>query len=453
MPIPATRPPSTPSLGPASAMVCVDQLPDGVLIVDGEGVVQGANQALLMLVERTREQVLGKRVDELLAEEDVLKMLGSDSLLRQESAHESSIIFSSGSGKPRPLLVSFARRADHAELLLIARAQGEVRNELQDASRWMAVEQERSQALKQATEALEAKQEELERAYLQLQDEVAVRERLENELRLAQKLEAVGQLAAGLAHEINTPMQYIGDNGSFLGSAIEQLSNFATSVRSAADSSASVEAFQQVIEESASTNDIDYLLDEAPRAVEALRTGVEQVSEIVRAMKSFARGDQSEKSPADLNQAIRDTLLVAHGEYKNVLSVVVDLGELPPVTCLISAMNQALLNLIVNATHAIVDAGRSGNGKIYVQSRVAGDSVQISVSDNGCGIPLEIQHRIFDQFFTTKPVGRGTGQGLAITRRIVIEMHGGTITFDSEAGSGSTFHIWIPIEPHERASS
>ncbi|MFZ5889675.1 MAG: PAS domain-containing sensor histidine kinase [Myxococcota bacterium] len=441
--------------------VLIDKLPDGVLIIDRAGTVREANQAFLRLIGRTRSEVVGVSVEDLIADQDVLRLLGSQSFLAEASAEESSIIFACGDGRPMPLLVSFARPEQDSTTVLVARAHGEVRNELQDASRWMAVEQERSQELRRARDALEAKnaalsatQIELEHAYAKLQDEVATRERLENELRLAQKLEAVGALAAGLAHEINTPMQYIGDNGSFLGSAIQQLATFAAAARDAYQHDFSIDQLRERVERAAADNDIDYLLEEAPRAVSALRDGVEQVSKIVRAMKSFARADQAEKLPADLNQAIRDTLLVAHGEYKHVLSVETELGELPHVTCVVSALNQVFLNLIVNAVHAVVDAQRGEAGKIRIRSRVPNDDpsvVEISICDNGCGIPEVIRHRVFDQFFTTKQVGRGSGQGLAIVRRIVVEGHGGSINFESRVGEGTTFVIRIPIEAGDTA--
>lgn len=443
---------------PSSSTVQLDRFPDGVLVVDTTGTIRDVNVPLQALLGRTRDDLVGKRLEQIIAEEDILRLLGSEPFLGQDSVRESSIIFAAGDGRPLPLLASFSRTRQEREVLMVVREHGELRTELQDASRWMAVEQERSQELRLARDALEAKnaalsatQSELENAYRKLQEEVATRERLENELRLAQKLEAVGQLAAGLAHEINTPMQYIGDNGSFLSSAIGQLAAFAGVARALIESGGSLETIRQELERAAEENDLDYVLKEAPHAAASLQDGVDQVSKIVRAMKSFARADQVEKSPADLNQAIRDTLVVARGEYKYVLTVDCEFGEVPAVVCLVSALNQAFLNLIVNAVHAVADAGRGESGKLRVITRQCGDSVEIEISDNGCGIPEAIRHRIFDQFFTTKQVGRGTGQGLGIVRRIIVDMHGGSIRFDSEVGKGTTFYLTVPIEPREQS--
>jgi signal transduction histidine kinase len=163
-------------------------------------------------------------------------------------------------------------------------------------------------------------------------------------------------------------------------------------------------------------------------------------------MKSFARVDQGEMMQADVNQALRDTLIVAQNEYKNIATVETDLGELPPVTCFIGRLNQVFLNLIVNAAHAIADSRREGLGRIRVSSRAVDAMLEVKIADNGCGIPLAIRHRIFEHFFTTKEVGRGTGQGLAIVRSIVVEAHGGSVDFESEINAGTVFTIRIPLE-------
>lgn len=437
----------------SSTTVRLDQLPDGILVVRADGLIVDANTTFLGLVGRAREEVVGRRFEHILAEEDIVRLLGSESFLMQDSVHESSLIFSSMGGEARPLLTSFTRASGAPDILMVVREHGALRAELQDASRWMATEQERSEQARRAHHDLEAKnsvlsatQAELEKAYQKLQEGVTARERLETELRLAHRLEAMGQLAAGLAHEINTPMQYIGDNASFLDCAIAQLANFATAVRRTAVEASSAKEMIACVEESAQQNDLDYVLEETPHAISALRDGVEQVSKIIRAMKSFVRADQVEKAPADLNQALRDTLVVARGEYKHVLSVETEFGDIPAVTCLVSALNQAFLNLIVNAAHAVSEAKRTDGGRLRLTTAQKGDFVEIAFSDNGCGIPEPIQHRIFDQFFTTKPVGLGTGQGLGIVRRIVVEMHGGTVAFKSEPGQGTTFVLTIPIE-------
>jgi signal transduction histidine kinase len=192
--------------------------------------------------------------------------------------------------------------------------------------------------------------------------------------------------------------------------------------------------------------DLDYLRARLPGAVERADDGVHRVATIVRAMREFAHPPSAEKMPVDINQALLSTLVVATNEYKYVAEVKTELAELPPVMCDGGDMNQVFLNLIVNAAHAIVErtGGTGRRGEIRLRTAVEGDHVRISVSDTGPGIPPEVADRIYDPFFTTKDVGRGTGQGLSIARQIVVERHGGSIGFESEPGTGTTFHIRLP---------
>jgi signal transduction histidine kinase len=181
--------------------------------------------------------------------------------------------------------------------------------------------------------------------------------------------------------------------------------------------------------------------------------GIAHVSRIVQALKAFAYQDQEEKVHIDLNRTLQDTLTVAQSEYKTVATVETDLGALPPVRCLPGRLNQVFLNLIVNAAHAITDAKKSALGTLRVRSRAADGWVEVRISDDGCGIPASIQHRLFEQFFTTKEVGRGTGQGLSLARRIIVEAHGGTIAFESTEGVGTTFIVRLPIDAPATAPS
>ena len=252
--------------------------------------------------------------------------------------------------------------------------------------------------------------------------EMQERERIAIELRVAQKLESVGRLAAGIAHEINTPIQYIGDSVLFLQSAFDEL------------------------EKARAEADLEFLSSEIPKAFERTLEGVQRVAGIVRAMKEFAHPGQIEQSAADLNHAIETTLIVARNEYKYTAQVETHLGALPDVICNVGELNQVLLNLIVNAAHAIRESGKDAStGRIGITTERARDQVLIRVSDNGCGIPKENIDKIFDPFFTTKEVGRGTGQGLAIARSIVIDKHCGRIEVQSERGVGTSFILSLPI--------
>ncbi|HVZ31130.1 MAG TPA: ATP-binding protein, partial [Polyangiaceae bacterium] len=331
---------------------------------------------------------------------------------------------------------------------------GRIHRELADASRWVAQEQERAHLLTEARDALSAKiaallsaQSALEQAYSQLKDEIGIRERLERELGAARKLEALGQLSAGVAHEINTPLQYVGDSVHFLGQAFSRITGYLERVAALLEQRPAPtwsEAEAAIIEGRKQAR-LAFLMNEVPQALVACKDGIGQVSNIVQALKAFSHQDQDEKNPDDLNAALRSALVMARHEYKSLAVVREELGTLPLIPCLITQLNQVFLNLIVNAAHAIADAGRPELGTITVRSCVVNGAAEISIADDGCGIPAAIQHKIFEPFFTTKEVGRGTGQGLALARQMVVDRHGGSIEFESEVGKGTVFKIRLPI--------
>jgi signal transduction histidine kinase len=195
--------------------------------------------------------------------------------------------------------------------------------------------------------------------------------------------------------------------------------------------------------------DLDYLIENVPPAIAGAIEGLSRIATIVRSMKEFAHPDQSEKTSSDLNHAIQNTLIIARNEYKYVAELETDFGELPPIQCYLGEINQVVLNLLVNAAHAVSDVVKDSGamGKITVRTRVDGDEVEISIGDSGTGIPAAAREKIFDPFFTTKEVGKGTGQGLAIARSVVVNKHGGTLRFDTECGKGTTFFIRLPVGP------
>ena len=283
----------------------------------------------------------------------------------------------------------------------------------------------------------------------QLVEEMRERERMGIELQLAQKLESVGRLAAGIAHEINTPIQYVGDSVHFLRSAFDDLNQLLDICRQAVDelpAGSEGNALKFAVAEAATRHDLDFLRIEIPRAFERTFDGVERVTNIVKAMKEFAHPDEKEHSPSDLNHALQTTLLVASNEYKYLAKIETDLADLPPVMCNVGELNQVFLNLIVNAAHAIQDAGRDvSTGRIRVSTALDGDAVLIRIRDNGCGVPAENLSKLYDPFFTTKEVGRGTGQGLAITHSILVDKHGGDIGVQSTVGLGTEFTLRLPV--------
>ncbi len=291
---------------------------------------------------------------------------------------------------------------------------------------------------------LEQRSVELEGVLNELRVEVEERKKVELELRQAQKLEAVGRLAAGIAHEINTPIQYVGDSLYFLESCLSSAFALIQTYEAALS-----EEQRAALEEARDLADIEYQQQEGPEAVSRAHEGIRRVADIVKAMKTFAHPERAKKDAMDLNEALRSTLTVTRNEYKYVADVEVELGEVPPVVCHLSSLNQVFLNLIVNAAQAIEDSGgpsTKSRGTIRVKSYCEGDEAIVEISDTGGGIPEDIQTRIFEPFFTTKEVGRGTGQGLAIARNIVVEQHGGSLTFESIVGRGTTFYIRLPLD-------
>jgi signal transduction histidine kinase len=276
----------------------------------------------------------------------------------------------------------------------------------------------------------------LDRANAQIQREALERERMQDELRIAHKLEAVGRLAAGIAHEINTPIQYIADSVHFIGEAFEEMCTAVLSYRQAHAGGAPV---------TDDGLDLPYLEENVPTAVERALNGLDRVATLVRAMMEFGQPSRTEKARADLNRGITATLSVARAEYEDIADIELELGDVPELACHVAELNQVFLQLIINAAHAIAELHASpARGKIRIRTWSDAATVFVVVSDNGAGIPEQVRSRVFDPFFTTKPVGRGSGQGLAIARSIVVDRHGGTLTFETASGHGSSFQVRIP---------
>jgi signal transduction histidine kinase len=287
--------------------------------------------------------------------------------------------------------------------------------------------------------------------YEGMSEDITERKLLREQLLQAQKLESVGQLAAGIAHEINTPTQYIGDNVRFLKDAFQDfktlLTNYDRLLQAAKSNTLSCETLQE-IESAVERTDATYLLEEIPKAIEQTVEGVTRVAKLVAAMKEFSHPGTAEKTPLDLNHAIESTLTVARNEWKYVADLETDYdSSLPRVSCLPGEFNQVILNLVVNAAHAIADTiGKEGSGKgrITVKTRHCPEWAEIQIRDTGSGIPEKVRARVFDPFFTTKEIGKGTGQGLAIAHSVIVDKHGGTIHFETEVGKGTTFIVRLP---------
>lgn len=275
----------------------------------------------------------------------------------------------------------------------------------------------------------------------------------------ADKLASVGRLAAGIAHEINTPIQYVGDNLRAVSDNFADLCRLVAEYRGLVGRAGELELLREEVRKVAATEaelELDYLLEDSPKALQQGLEGVERVATIVRAMKDFSHVDRGQASIVDLNRALDTALTVARNEYKYVADVVREFGTLPPAECFAGDINQVFLNLLVNAAHAIEETGR--RGAITVRTRQDGDHVEVTIADTGAGIPRDIHDKIFEPFFTTKEVGKGSGQGLCISHQIVVGKHGGTLRFETEVNRGTSFIVRIPIamkkaqateEPHE----
>ncbi len=280
---------------------------------------------------------------------------------------------------------------------------------------------------------------------------VTERKMMEMQLAQSQKLESIGQLAAGIAHEINTPAQYIGDNTLFLSDSLQDITTILDSFQQLLEASRGNDQAKELvddIEEKLEEADLEYLLEEIPPAIRQSLDGIERISDIVSAMKTFSHPGTSERVLFDINDSIENSVAVSRHEWKYFADVVMDLDpSLPEIRGLPGEFNQAMLNLIVNAAHAIAERveGTGKKGCITLGTRLLPDRIEVFVRDTGTGIPDEIISRIFDPFFTTKEVGKGTGQGLAIVHDVITKKHHGSISVVSVPGKNTTFKIQLPL--------
>ena len=279
--------------------------------------------------------------------------------------------------------------------------------------------------------------------------DITKQKQLETELAQAQKLESIGQLSAGIAHEINTPTQFIGNNVGFLKDAVADIFIFIDQVSSMIAGSTDGTLAVADLKGALQSLDAGYLRVEVPRAIEQSVEGIDRIKKIVGAMKEFSH-PAVDRTLVDINRAIASTIIVASNEWKYVAEMTTEFdAELPAVPVMPGAFNQVILNMIVNAAHAIADPAchqSAGLGAISITTQRLENWAEIRIKDSGCGIPAEIRDRIFDPFFTTKPVGKGTGQGLAIAHDVIVNTHGGSIAVESKPGAGTTFIVRLPLD-------
>ena len=298
--------------------------------------------------------------------------------------------------------------------------------------------------------------------FLAIKEDITEKISVQNQLALAQKMESIGMLAAGIAHEINTPLQYVGDNINFLSDSYKAMTDviFDFSAFFEDGNNYNEDEIREFYQNKKEEMDLEFILEEIPEAIYQTKEGINKVTKIVGAMKDFSHPGAKKKAFYDLNKGIEDTIIISKNEWKYVADVEMNLDKsIKAVYCLLDELNQVFLNLIVNAAHAIEEKlgekpQLSDKGKIIVEtirkSKPGGDYIIITIKDSGNGIKKENINKIFDPFFTTKEVGKGTGQGLAIAHDIIVNKHEGNISVESEVGKGTTFRISFPIEPKKK---
>ncbi len=449
----STHAPTLAALGSDDAPASVGARPR-VLIIDDQAMARAWARGILQAefdcfetasVQEFFEIALRERPDVILADLEMVPLSGIQLCRLAKAkpalasvpfllltAHESAEdkISSLADGADDHLAKSITPR----ELVGRVRATARLRRSLLRAANLEALVEQRTSELRAASARLEA--------------EIERRERVEAELRLAQKLEAVGQLAAGVAHEINTPLQYVNDSLQFLEDAFADAMSALGASRGVWQQSNLPEPSEilRKLGQIDQTFDVEYLRERAPDAFRLTREGVARVTATVRALKDFVHAGQLEKAPADLNEALGNVLAVTRSVYKDLADVELDLGALPEVVCHVGELNQVFVNLLVNAAEAIARVVPRERGKIRVTTRVRGERAIVELEDTGCGIPEAIRDRIFEPFFSTKPVGAGTGQGLALAHRIVVEKHAGRLGFEPALPRGARFIVELPLE-------
>ncbi len=387
---------------------------DGIIILDEAGKIQMLNRAAKLIFGCTDGSMLGHSIDELLhteGEEDFKFYLEVSEREPLNTLHEIYGVRNDGSKIPIEINVSKANVPDQDMVIISVR---DITSRREAEEEW---------------------------------------NKMEMQLRQAQKLESIGQLAAGIAHEINTPIQFVGDNARFINEAfrdIEKLAGVRDRIIEKVRQGETPTDLIAEADELAEEIDIAYLRSEIPKAISQSLEGIERVGNIVRAMKEFSHPGVEEKVLIDINSAIESTVTVSRNEWKYYADMQLHLDpSLPMVPCLPGELNQAILNIVVNAAQAIrdkVDKDGETKGVIAISTCKSGPWAKIVISDTGIGMSSKIIQRIFDPFFTTKGVGKGTGQGLAITYSAVVDKHGGTIEVTSQVGEGSTFTVCLPLD-------
>lgn len=388
-----------------------DAVQSAVFLIDDEDRIQFVNPAAEAMFGYRREEILGRRLHETIVPERFREQAG-EGLSAYRITGKGAIF-----AHPRELA---GRRKDGTELDILLLVGRVFKN-----GRWWA-----AGSIIDITERLAAE---------------AELKKTQTEAMHAARLASIGQLAAGIAHEINTPAQYVSDNIKFICDASTSFFTVLAAARNLAREAADLES-ATTFAETCDDADIDYLIEELPAAIRQSLEGIDKVSRIVASLKEFSHPGGGAKEMVDLNRAIENAVTITHSIWKDTAGLETRLDpELPPVFCRIGEMNQVFLNLIVNGAQAIEQAEKEGPGEIVIATQAAGEEVVITVTDTGGGVPAEIRDQIFHPFFTTRPVGKGSGQGLAICYDIVVNKHRGRIEVSGVPGEGAVFTVRLPV--------
>lgn len=385
----------------------VEQMADGLLTIDSSGVIEGINSAGFLMFAYTRESAIGCNIQSLMKTERI-QNLSENSLDGALDGNLGQTMVAQGvkqDGSFFPIEVNFSK------ISIASQTQSIFNCVVRD---------------------------------------ITHRVQLEDQLRQSQKLESIGQLSAGIAHEINTPTQYIADNTMFLNTAFDSCIKIINGTKVIIDKDISEITLKELEDMRSiySENDMEFIVNEIPLAISQSIEGLERVTKIIGAMKSFSHSSQGEMSEVDITEAINSTVTVSRSEWRYIANLSTDYSEhLPKIKCIRDEFNQVILNFIVNAAHAIEERyGKQSEqlGNIKIAVSLEQDKVQISIRDDGIGMSNEVKNRIFDPFFTTKEVGKGTGQGLSMAYSVIVDKHNGSIDVESELNVGTQFNILVP---------
>ncbi len=415
---------------------------ESVVVLSDAEVVVWTNPSWARLLGYDTAEMTGLPLCDLLADQEILSLTGFASAIEDGFMAEHNVLFKHKNGDVVSTSAS-GGLLETGELFLIVRDNRRNQDHMTEESRAAAAERQRSEELARAHDALKLANE--------------ARERAEVLLRHSQKLDAVGRLAAGMAHEINTPVQFVSDSNYFIKGALKNLLGLISSYREAVSAivgGAAAEEVQNGLLSLEEDLELGFLSEELPKACDLAASGLGRIATIVRAMKEFADVDIRDKCAADLNHVIENALVVAQPQYQDIAITETELGDLPNVDCHVGDFGQVLINILINATHAIQEVSRETGdmGTIRVTTSCSEGFAEVRISDSGTGIADEVKDKIFDPFFTTKEVGQGSGQGLAIAYAIIVEQHHGEIQVETELGKGSTFVIRLPLECESSAA-